>query len=379
MSRVVHVLEPDAPGCGPSTRRVLAALQADDAVVVIGGRAAADAVGDAGVVVTAAVPAPLRSPRLAGPAIRRALGSSAPDRIVAWSESALIAALSSGTTSEVVGIVGAIEPRAPRIEAWRRTTAIVHPIGPEIGPALARRGWRVGSTIAAADLPVRGTDHPDRRSSRRASIRGQWGIDDDRLVIAVAGDPTHGSDVSAAMTAAASAAVAGRGCCLVADPMGINAVASSQWLREGMGRFGGSPVGLVLDARVRDPRAIAAGVDVAAQVDFPDAVTFTPPSVVEMRTWLALGVPVVASDRANAASVVRDRVDGRLLPPANRNAFIRVLMRLVDEPGLVTDMAHAAAATHGRGLPIRRPNWIWDSRDHSAGGRSFENPMAASR
>jgi glycosyltransferase involved in cell wall biosynthesis len=161
--------------------------------------------------------------------------------------------------------------------------------------------------------------------------------------------------------------------------MGINAVASSQWLREGMGRFGGSPVGLVLDARVRDPRAIAAGVDVAAQVDFPDAVTFTPPSVVEMRTWLALGVPVVASDRANAASVVRDRVDGRLLPPANRNAFIRVLMRLVDEPGLVTDMAHAAAATHGRGLPIRRPNWIWDSRDHSAGGRSFENPMAASR
>lgn len=379
MSRVVHVLEPDAAGCGPSTRRVLAALQDDDAVIVIGGRAAAEAAGDAGVAVTGTVPAPLRNPRLAGRAVRRALGSCPPDRIVAWSESAMVAALSSGTTVDVTGVVAGIEPRSPMIEAWRREAAIVHPIGPETGPALARRGWRLGSTIAAADLPVRGTDHPGRRAARRAAIREQWGIDDDRLVVAVAADPVHGSDVSAAMTGAASAAVAGRGCCLVADPEGINAVASSHWLREGVGRFGGRPVGLVLDARVRDPRSIAAGIDVVAQVDAPDAVSFTPPSVVELRAWLACGVPVIASDRANAASLVRDRVDGRLLAPGNRNAFIRVLMRLVDEPALVTDMAHAAAATHGRGVPMRRPGWIWDSGDQSAGGISFENPIAAPR
>ncbi|MAH65227.1 MAG: hypothetical protein CMJ27_02380 [Phycisphaerae bacterium] len=379
MSRVVHVLEPDAPGCGPSTWRVLADLQSDDAVFVLGGRAAVKAVGDAGVVVTASVPTPLRTPRLAGRAVRRALVGCSPDRIVAWSESALVAALSSGTTTEVVGVVAAVEPRSPVIETSRREVAAVHPIGSETGPALVRRGWRLGSTIAAADLPVRGTDHPDRRHARRASIRGQWGIDDDRLVVAVTTDPVHGSDVSAAMTAAASAAVAGRGLCLVADPAGINAVASSHWLREGVGRFGGAPVGLVLDARVRDPKSIAYGIDVAAQVDFAPAVTFTPPSVVELRTWLACGVPVVASDRPNAASLVRDRVDGRLLPPGDRNAFVRVLTRLVDEPGLVTDMAHAAAATHGRGLPVRRPRWLSNSEDQSAGESSPENPIAASR
>lgn len=381
MPRVVHVLEPDAPGCGPATRRVLAALQADDSVIVLGGRSAAEAVGDSGVAVTATVPVPLRNPRLAGRGLGRVLAALSPARIVAWSESALVAVVSAGTTAPVVGVVAALEPRSPRVEAWRREAAIVHPIGPEIGPALVRRGWRLGVTIAAADLPVRGDEQVDRRSTsaRRASIRSRWGIEDERLVVAVTGDPTQGSDVSAAMTAAASAAVAGRGCCLVTDPMGSNAVAASHWLREGIGRFGGRPVGLVLDVRVRDPQAIAAGIDVAAQVDAPDAVAFTPPSIVDLRTWLACGVPVIASDRANAASVVRDRVDGRLLPPANRNAFIRVLMRLVDEPGLVTDMAHAAAATHGRGLPRRRPTWIWDPTDHSAGERSSEKPTAASR
>ena len=379
MSRVVHVLDPDAPGCGPCTWRVLATLQSDDAVIVIGGRAAAEAVGDAGVAVTAVVPKPLRSPRLAGPGVRRVLGSYSVDRIVAWSESALVAARSSGTAAEVVGVVAAIERRSPRIEAWLRDRAIVHPIGTEIGPVLARRGWRLGFTIAAADLPVRGTDRPDRRAKRRESIRGQWGIDDDRLVVAVTGDPVQGSDVSAALTAAASAAVAGRGLCLVAEPGGVNAIAASKWLREGIGRFGGRPVGLVLDARVRDPRAIASGIDVAAQVDADRTVACTPPSVVEMRTWLACGVPVIASDRPNAASLIRDRVDGRLLPAGDRNAFVRVFIRLVDEPGLVADMAHAAAAAHGRGRPVRRPDWISNSADQSVEESSPENPMAASR
>ncbi|MDG1977169.1 MAG: hypothetical protein P8I44_01245 [Phycisphaerales bacterium] len=379
MPRVVHVLEPDAPGCGPSTWSVLAALQSDDAVIVIGGERAAEGVVGAGASVTAAVPAPLRNPRLAGPAIGRALRSCPPDRVVAWSESALVAVLASGTTAEVVGVVAAIESRPPMIEAWRREAATVHPVGPETGPELARRGWRLGSIIDAADLPVRGPDHPDRRQTRRESIRGQWGIDDDRLVVAVTGDPRHGSDVSSAMTAAASAAVAGRGLCLVADPAGVHAVASSRWLREGIGRFGGRPVGLVLDARVRDPRAIASGIDIAAQVDRIGATSFTPPSTVELRTWLACGVPVIASDRPNAASLIRDRVDGRLLAPGDRNAFVRVFMRLVDEPGLVTDMAHAAAATHGRGIPVRRPDWLANAEAQSVVASSPENPIAASR
>ena len=379
MPRVVHVLEPDDPGCGPSTWRVVAALQSEDSVLVLGSRSASQAVGDAGVAVTSVVAPPLRTPRLAGPAIRRAFAAASPDRVVAWSESALVAMLSSGLKSEMVGVIGAIGSPEPVIERWRRDVARVHPIGPEPGPALVRRGWRLASTIAASELPVHGTDHPDRRRAHRKSIRGQWGIHDDRLVVAVSGDPVDGSDVYAAMTAAASAAVAGRGLCLVADPAAPNAIASSQWLREGIGRFGGRPVGLVLDARVRDPRSIAAGVDLAAQVDPCTGVELVPPSLIDLRTWLACGVPVVASDRPNAASLIRDRVDGRLLPPGDRNAFIRVLMRLVDDPDLRTDMAHAAAATHGRGLPIRRPAWMADAGDQPTGEKDAANATAASR
>ncbi len=57
----------------------------------------------------------------------------------------------------------------------------------------------------------------------------------------------------------------------------------------------------------------------------------------------AAGTPVVASDIAGYRDVVRDGVDGILVPPANAQALAEVLRDLWDEPARRLQMARAAA------------------------------------
>jgi phosphatidyl-myo-inositol alpha-mannosyltransferase len=58
----------------------------------------------------------------------------------------------------------------------------------------------------------------------------------------------------------------------------------------------------------------------------------------------AAGTPVVASDIAGYRDVVRDGVDGVLVPPADPQALAEALHDLYDEPERRRDMARAAAA-----------------------------------
>jgi hypothetical protein len=170
---------------------------------------------------------------------------------------------------------------------------------------------------------------------------------------------------------------------LIADPASGQAMAASKQFVDGESRLGGKPVRLVLDERVRDPRFVAPAVDVVVTVDRSDDLPYPPMSVLALRAWLACGVPLIASDRRNAASLVEDGVDGRLIPTGERNALIRVLMRMVDEPSLVVDMGHAAAARHGRGLISGRPDWFrisdYELEGRPSAGMDSENAIAASR
>ncbi len=58
----------------------------------------------------------------------------------------------------------------------------------------------------------------------------------------------------------------------------------------------------------------------------------------------AAGTPVVASDIAGYRDVVRDGVDGVLVPPADAQALAETLRDLWEEPERRADMARAAAA-----------------------------------
>ncbi len=57
----------------------------------------------------------------------------------------------------------------------------------------------------------------------------------------------------------------------------------------------------------------------------------------------AAGTPVIASDIAGYRDVVRDGVDGVLVPPADPTALAEALRDLYDEPGQRNEMARAAA------------------------------------
>ena len=58
----------------------------------------------------------------------------------------------------------------------------------------------------------------------------------------------------------------------------------------------------------------------------------------------AAGTPVVASDIAGYRDVVRDGVDGVLVPPADAQALAEALRDMWEEPARRAEMAHAAAA-----------------------------------
>jgi|GEM_PF-4820912 len=402
MSRTVHVLDPAAPGCGMALCDALAILQEDDSLVILGGRDQAERARQRSVSVDANVPIPLGIPRLTSPQLERVLKTMIAescrlasedrpattrvpiDRVMAWSESALVATLGADHGLPVVGQIAAVSGRPPGLEPWRRHRACVHPIGPEIGRLLTRRGWRLGEVRAAADFPMPDVKHRYGRAEARALIRGQWGTrGSEELVVALSADPPTGAAVSTLLIAAATAGVAGRGMTLIADPASGEAMAASKWLVSVNERRGGKRVHLVLDERVRDPRLIAPAVDVVVTVDRSDATPYPPVSVLALRAWLAYGVPLVASNRRNAASLVEDGVDGRLIPPGDRNALIQVLMRMIDEPSLAVDMGNAAAARHGRGLTSGRPDWFrgrdYDLTGQPSAGMESANAIAASR
>jgi hypothetical protein len=286
MSRTVHVLDPAAPGCGLALCDALAILQEDDLLVILGGRDHAASVRRRRVVVDANVPMPLGIPRLAsrqlGKVLKRLVTESvqldprfSPEtfrepigQVMAWSESALVATLGADHGLPVIGQIAAVSGRPPRIEPWRRDQAIVHPIGPEIGPLLARRGWRIGESRSAADFPMQDVEHRCGRRADRALVRGQWGVRrPEELVVAIAADPPSSAAFSSALTAAATAGVAGRSMTLIADPQSGQTMAASRQLADGEARLSGESVHVVFDERVRDPRFVAPAVDVVVTID----------------------------------------------------------------------------------------------------------------
>lgn len=71
----------------------------------------------------------------------------------------------------------------------------------------------------------------------------------------------------------------------------------------------------------------------------------TPVSVMEA---LTCGVPVLATRVGGIPDLVRDGVDGLLVPPGAPDALAAALRRLCTEPGLLAHLGRGAAATGGR-------------------------------
>jgi glycosyltransferase involved in cell wall biosynthesis len=68
---------------------------------------------------------------------------------------------------------------------------------------------------------------------------------------------------------------------------------------------------------------------------------------------MAAGVPVVATDIAGYREVVRDGLDGLLVPPGDAAALAAALARVLDDPALA---ARLASAGEGRAAAF-----AWDA------------------
>jgi phosphatidyl-myo-inositol alpha-mannosyltransferase len=105
---------------------------------------------------------------------------------------------------------------------------------------------------------------------------------------------------------------------------------------------------LMLDDR--DVRVLGKVNDVRKREELKRADVLCAPSLrgesfgMVLTEAFAAGTPVVASDIAGYRDVVRDGIDGMLVPPADPQALAETLRDLYDEPERRRDMAVAAAA-----------------------------------
>lgn len=366
MDAPLEVLDPGAPGVDMPLLRMIAALPDRGAALVLGSPEDADRVRGVGLDVAGRVSLPRSAPRTRTRTLARhleAFDSDVPLR--SWSEPTLAALLPLATGGRRLdAVVAAVGSAPPWVEPWHRRRVAVRPIGLDLGPRLARRGWRVGGVLRAARMPIDrldggGLPPPVRR--------------DDAFVVAVPVEPVDAMDPWTLVAAVATAAVSGRSVVLMVPRSGTAWPEIGRWACGMVPASAGTGLRVVVDDRVGDPGALAGGVDAVVIPVRAERAGDT--SLVTVRAWLSTGVPVIGPATRGVGELVEDGVDGRLVAPGDRNALARAILRLADDSALREDMAHAAAARHGGRRSFAGSRRPWTQGDGSAAA----NASAASR
>ncbi|MCH2162674.1 MAG: hypothetical protein MK085_12485 [Phycisphaerales bacterium] len=343
MGKTLHLIEPGAAGCGPCTMAAVGnqASIGGDRVVVLGGRRDAQWALEAGCVVDRTVPLPLGQPRLARRSLSAAWKAGGESKVIAWSERAAAAvATLPGEVEAEARLAAAVGP-IPWVEPWWRRRVEVRPIGMDAGPVLARRGWRVGEVLEVSELarPAK-SEMP-----RRASLRREWEADDDELVIACVADPPSSLDLVVAYGAAVVCSTSGRKVRLIAHPGCGRGMVARTWARSLQRQGPPLTTPLIMDERLEAPWLVADGVDLLLMISpRGSGPTASACSLMPFAWWFAAGVPAVANWTRGVEAVLRDGVDGRLVPEGSRNEVAAVLMRICDQPDLLASSGDAAAA-----------------------------------
>lgn len=128
----------------------------------------------------------------------------------------------------------------------------------------------------------------------------------------------------------------------------------------------------------RNPAIAARAVDVAAfgyERVYGEATVLVHPSWTDgfalvVGEAMACGIPVIVTDRTGAADLVRDGLNGYVVPAGNADAIRDRLAHLAQRPALVREMGAAARATMAAYTMERfRAAWVPRVRDMAASGR----------
>ena len=351
MSGRMELLDPGAPGVDDALLDALIATGVHRRVVVIGDRRTADSLSAMGFEVLGRVAAsPGESGMSAwsvGRRVRRVLSGIIDDHetvVGTWSEHALAAALYAGLPADSIDpvVVAASgppvsPPLASRIlGATPRSAVEVRAVGQAAGPALSRRGWRLGPAIDPRSFaPVIPRPAP--------SVVDRGDMD---LVVGLSAGPPELADARFACQAMISLAAAGCAGEIVISSRAGGVREAARWMASAVEALPGSRPRLRIDDRIDRPGSLASELDVVL-VTAPGR-PWEVSSSLTLRSWLAAGVPAIAPDDRTLRGLVQDGVDARVVPGGDRNAVVRAMIRLAEDPELRVEMSHAAASRHLR-------------------------------
>ncbi len=343
--RILHLIDPAAPGGGPCTLKLLA-----ETLTRVGGRHDVLIVGTTDHVALARrcglkplgrIRAPLNRPALARSAIRRVLlhrerHGGRYDLIHAWTLSAAVSVARMMLKRPVLASAAAgsrIVGRDVRVLARRGV--------PVLAATTATRDRLLGAgyppDLVAVVPPA--VDPASIAMEQRRLIRESWGADETTFVVAHLGEPGPTTDGEHALLAAARAALTGKDFRIIIQHRAATPAKHVMLLRAGLSDL------IVVDERVAEPWRVAAGFDAACTLYRPPRRDRSrSPQLPGPLLWaMAAGVPVIAEQR-DAGDWLVEGSTGLVTDTGDSNRTAARLLDLFDDAAFARRVGAAGKA-----------------------------------
>jgi len=353
--KVLHLIDPHAPGGGACTLRLLAeALErlrsVHQDVLLLGNRAHRDLAQRCGVNPIGLICPPLNHPALARGAVARTIGAREAaqgryDLIHAWTpQSAIVAVMAAPQRPRIVtlavGPVSGIETQVVSMLMDRHATPVL-----ASSSAVRREYLSLGLDRRLMSVLPPAVNPESVESEDRAALRRRWGIPGQAFVIGSLSEPTNWVDARTAISVVTRVAATGREVRLLLHHSAARRVEAERWaarleLRSLM----------VMDDAAAEPWRVVSGLDAALlfggelnSMDLSDlgsplaALTgggrrLRPmPGIMPLLWAMSAAVPVIAEASDAVKDAVVDGQSGLLVDQGDVNAAADRIIRVHDD------------------------------------------------
>jgi len=354
--RVLHLIEPGAPGGGGCVLRLLAEPLArlrsvEQDVIILGTRAHADLAARCGVDVTGVLTPPVGHAALARRALTRTMriyerAHGRYDVIHAWTpQSAMLATMAAADHPRLATFnVGPVSGFTTQLLMMLLEE---HGMPLMVASSAVEREFRslgVRPDLLSVLPPAINPESVDLTD--RAELRRQWEVDDQTFVIGLLSEPVNWADARTAMNIAARVTATGRTVRLVMHHGATRRAEAERWAA----RHGHRDL-MIVDDAVAEPWRVVRGLDAAlvigGELNSMDlSGTGSPfamltgggrrlrplPGLLPLLWVMSAGVPVIAEASDAVSDVIEDGQNGLLVGAGDMNAVCDRIIRIYDDP-----------------------------------------------